>query len=97
MQYIVVEGNSWGNEFGNASLYDAFHEFRVFQLVAYCHAVARFYELRKIGIDRMIRKTRQFTALGAVVAVGEHNVEGMSGFYGIFTEGFVEIAYPKQQ
>ena len=40
LEKLLVEGNAWGNEFGNASLYDSLGEFRIFKLVTDCNLVA---------------------------------------------------------
>src|SRR5690606_39699654 len=46
----------------------------------------------------MVRETRQFDVRGSPIGpLGQHNIQYLAGFDGIFPEGFIEIAHPKKQ
>lgn len=74
-----------------------FCEFRVLELLAYSHALARSYQLRKIGIKRMVREPGKFDILRhAVGTARERDAEYLGGDDGIVGKCLVEVADAKQ-
>ena len=96
-QYIIVERHTWRYEFGYATPHNAFGHGGVFELVADGYALARPHKFGQIGVERMVRKTCQLFLRPAIVAAREDNAQNTTGPDGIFAEGLVKIAHPKQQ
>ena len=63
VQDIILQGNTWGNQFRNATFYKFLCQLWVFQLVADGHSPTRSYKLWEVCIQRMMWKTSHCIAL----------------------------------
>ena len=100
VEHVVAHGNARCHQLGDASFHEFLRQLRVFQLVADGHASARPDELRQIGVEGVIGKSRHLVlSLRAcsVVSVGERDAQDARGIYGIVAVGLVEIATAEQQ
>ena len=97
-QNVFVHHYTRCHEFDDAAFYDAFYEFRVFELFAYCHTFACPDEFGQICVECVVWEPGQFDiACRAVGPAGESDAEYSAGAYGVLAEGFIEVSYPEQQ
>ena len=93
VQHIVVDRDTGGHQFSNASLHQLLGQFGVFQLVADGYTLAGPDQLGQVGVQGMVRKSGHLDGLPsfAVVAFGQGNAQDVGGHYGVGRIGFVEI------
>ena len=94
---VIVQGNSGSHQFGDATLYNAFGLFGVFQLIADGHALSRFHQFGQIGVQGVVRKPGQFGLVPAIVPVGKDNAQNFGGLYRVLPKGFIKVAHTEQQ
>ena len=70
-QKLFVQRRSRRNNFNNLALNNAFGKFRILHLLADGNAIAFFYQLGDITVNRMIRHTAHRHMLHAVGALGQ--------------------------
>ena len=99
VEYVVVDGHTGGNQFGDAALHQFLGELGVFELVADGHALSGAYELGQVGIERMVGKSRHLDhfRLPAVGTFGKGDAQYLGGDDGILRIGFIEVAATEQQ
>ena len=98
VEHIVLHGDTWRHQFGDATLDELLRQLRVFQLVADGHPFAGTDELRQIGVQRMVRETGHLVALViAVIPMGQRDAQYLRSDDGIIAVGLVEVAATKQQ
>ena len=71
LQKLFVQCRSRRNNFNNLTLDNAFGELRILHLLADSDAIAFFYQLGDITVNRMIRHTAHRHMLHAVGALGQ--------------------------
>ena len=97
-EYIVIGRYAGSDQFGNTAFDQRFGLFRIFQLVAYGHALAGSYQFGQIGIQRMMRKAGQFDKLGSSVGTPcQRYPQDLGSHDGILRKCFVEISHPEEQ
>ena len=98
VEHRVLHGHARSHQFGDASLHQFLGQFRVLQLVADGHALARPDQFRQVGVQRVVRESRHLVALVvAVVSVGQCDAQYLSCRDGILAVGLVEVAASEQQ
>ena len=81
-----------------ATFYEFFRKFRILKLLAYCHPTSRSHELRKIGVERMMRESGKLHRL--CLAVGtprEGYAQNLAGSNRIIGKSFIKVAHTKQE
>ena len=71
LQKLFVQCRSRRNNFNNLALYNAFGKLRILHLLADGNAIAFFYQLGDVTVNRMIRHTAHRHMLHAVGALGQ--------------------------
>ena len=74
----------------NATLDKTFHRLRIFQLFANSNSFTCPQKLRKVSINRMIRKTCQLI-LSTSAPFRQNYTEQFGSFYSVLPESFIEI------
>src|SRR5665647_442778 len=98
IQHIVGERNTWRDQLGYPPFDNLLCQFRVFELLADSHPLARPDEFRKVGVKSMERKSCQFyKACRSVSPARENDPKNLRGANGVFTESFIEITNPEEQ
>ncbi len=86
------------HQFDHPALDESLHQFGILQLLADGHALTRPHQLRKVGVDSMVGKSRQFDVRRrSVGAARERDAQNAAGLDRIVAEGLVEVAHAKQQ
>ena len=80
VEHVVVNRHARGDKFGDAAFHQLFGEFRVFELLADCHAFAGTHQLGQIGVEGVVWKSCQLNALlRAIGAAGECESQNFGG------------------
>ena len=69
VEYIVVDGYTRSNKFGDAALHKFLSQFRILKLVAYRHTTAGTDKFRQIGIKSMKRESGHFERSNGTLAI----------------------------
>ena len=73
---FIIGGNTWCYHFCNATFYNSFCWFWIFQLIADSYTITCFYQFMQVSIQCMMRKTGQFTgSCSAIVSFGKCNAQ----------------------
>ena len=97
-QDIVAQHDARSHQFDHAALDESLHQLGVLQLLADGHTLARPHQLRQVGVDGMVGKSRQFDVRRrSVGAARERDAQNAAGLDRVVAEGLVEIAHAEQQ
>ena len=58
-EHLVVDGNTGGNQFGDAAFHECFGEFWIFELFADGHTISGTHKPGQVRVKRMVREARQ--------------------------------------
>ena len=98
IEYLVVVGEAWGYQLCHSSFYNSFDGLGVLELIADRYPVASTYQLRKIGVQGVVRKARQFDMRGRTICtLGQHDIQDPACYHRILAKGLVKISHTKQQ
>ena len=100
VKHVVGHGHPGRHQFGDAPLHELLCELRVFQLVAYCHALAGPYQLGQVGVEGVVRKSGHLCLRPSpcpVAPPGERYAEYARCRHGVFAVGLVEVAAAEEQ
>ena len=98
VEYVVVDGDAGGYQFGDAALDEFLGQFRVFELFADGDPFAGAYQFGQIGVEGVVGETGQLDILGGSVgASGEGDAQYFRCRDGVVGKGFVKVSYPEQQ
>ena len=97
-QDVVAQHDARSHQFDHAALDESLHQLGVLQLLADGHTLARPHQLRQVGVDGMVGKSRQFDVRRrSVGAARERDAQNAAGLDRVVAEGLVEIAHAEQQ
>ena len=97
-QDVVAQHDARSHQFDHAALDESLHQLGILQLLADGHALARPHQLRQVGVDGMVGKSRQFDVRRrSVGAARERDAQNAAGLDRVVAEGLVEIAHAEQQ
>ena len=111
VEHVVAHGYARRDEFRNAALHHLVHFrepllalyhgpflLRVFQLVAYRHALSRPDKLGQVSVECVVRESRHLRSRRrAVVAFGQRQAKYLRRFHGILAVGLIEVAAAEKQ
>ena len=99
VEHIVVDGHTGGNQLRDPTFHQFLGQFRVFQLVADGHPLARTDEFGQVGVECVVGKSGHLHhfALSAVGSFGEGDAQNVRRDDRILRVGFIEVATAKQQ
>ena len=97
-QDVVPQHDTRGNQFDDAPLDEPLHQFRVLELFADRDPLACADQFRKVTVDGMVGKSRQFDVGGCAVGpAGERDAQDAACLDGVVAERLVEIPYAEEQ
>ena len=100
LQKLVAEGHPRRDQFRHTTLdqFLVFGQFRIFQLVAYGHLVARPDQFGQIALEGMVRETSHLNpALFPIGLPGQNQPQHLANEHGVRCVRFVKIAHTVQQ
>ncbi len=98
VKQLVVESHSWRNQFGHTAFHEFLGEFRILQLVADGHLVARADKFRKIDIYGVMWESGHLdVAFVPVGFFGLDNAQNLADQYSVIRIGLVEVSDPVKQ
>ena len=101
VEHGVVHRHARRNQLRNATLHECLRELRVLQLVAYSHTLTGTYQLRQIGVERMIREASHLARCRArVLTVGascQRDAENLCCLHSVVGVCLVEVATTEEQ
>ena len=60
VEHVVVHGHPGCYKLGDATFYEFFGQFGVFELLAYGHTFSCTYQFRQVGVEGMVGKACKF-------------------------------------
>ena len=98
VQYVVAQRYAGRHQLGDAALDKGLGCLGIFELLANSYALAGAHQLGKIGIQGVMRKSRQFDVCRRAVGT---TCQGDAQYFGsgqsVVAESLVEVTYAKQQ
>ena len=94
VQYIITQRYAGRHQLGDAALDQ---RLGIFELFANGHALARPHQFGQIGIQGMVRETRQFDVCRRPVGwTGQSDAQNLGSGQGVIAECLVEVAYTEK-
>ena len=97
-QDVVPEDDARRHQLDHPPLDQSLDQLRVLQLFADRNPLARPHQLRKVAVDRMVRKTRQLhVGGGSVCPPCERDAQDAARLDGVVPERLVEVPHAEKQ
>ena len=98
VEHIAVDGHARSHQFGNSALHELLRQLGVLQLLADGHTLSGTHQLRKVGVQGVVRESRHLDCLcGTVGAFGKGYAENLRGNDCIRGICLIKVAHTVEQ
>ena len=95
---VAPKHHTGRDKLGDAALDQLLGELRILQLITDGHTLAGTHQLRQVGVQGMMRKSRHLgVAAGTIAAARQRDAQDLAGHHGILHIGLIEVAATEQQ